>query len=127
MTSDADRLFADTGIPLLLAQFGVPVTFIPAAGPPRTVTAILHYERRDDQQTESQEIEQEELWVTVRRDADAAEGGIGQVAIGDAIEREEDDAASRWSWQQQIRDVSDGCWDLLFARKRPRRIGGTQA
>ena len=126
MVSDADRLFADTGIPLLLAQFGVPVTFIPAAGPPRIVTAIVHYERRENQQTEGQELEQEELWITVRRDSGAADGGIGEVAIGDAIEREEDDATSRWSWQQQVRDVTDDCWDLLFARKRPRRIGGSQ-
>jgi len=111
---------------LLLAQHGVPVTFIPAAGPPRTVTAILDYIREENRETEGQEIEQEELWVTVLRDADADEGGIEAIAIGDAIEREEDDAESRWSWQQRVRNETADLWDLLFARKRPRRIGGRQ-
>ncbi len=126
MASEFDRLFAATGMPLLLATHGVPVTFIPASGPPRSLTAILDYVRREDQQGEGQEIEQEELWLCCRRDEDAAEGGIGAIAIGDAIEREEDDAESRWSWQQQVRNVHGGVWDLLFARKRPRRIGGRQ-
>jgi hypothetical protein len=126
MGSECDRLFAATGMSLLLGQHGVPVTFIPAGGPPRTVTAILDYVREENQQAEGQEIEQEELWITVRRDPDAAEGGIGAIAIGDAIERlgqDKDDADSRWSWQQRVRDATADLWDLLFARKRPRRIG----
>jgi hypothetical protein len=123
MPSECDRLFAATGMPLLLQQHGVPVTFIPAGGAPRTVIAILDYVRQEDQQAEGQEIDQEELWITVRRDPNAPEGGIDAIGMGDAIEREEDDAESRWSWQQRVRDATAGLWDLLFARKRPRRIG----
>ena len=121
--SEFDRLLSDTGMPLLFSQFGVPVTYFPVAGGQCGLTAMLDYSQVEDQETEDLRIAQEVLWATIRKDPGKHGGGVAAPAIGDGLEREDDDSTTRWSFQGVIDGDSGEAWRLKFARNRPKRFG----
>jgi len=124
MPSRFDRLFAATGLPILLQQFGVWAVYRPKPGPnrsPRDILVICNYDRPARLEYETTERVQERLWVAAWRDAMR---GIDTPELGDTLLRAElDSEDSLWSFQGEVRNETSIAWELLFARVRPSRYG----
>lgn len=121
MPSTFDALFTAAGVPLLMDQLGIPAHYTPREGAARAITVVAAYQEQETIADQLVEREQELLWVTARRSATT---GISAPQSGDRLLRDdEDDAEAPWSFQGQVRNASLGCWELLFARIRPRRYG----
>ena len=89
MPSRFDRLFATTGMPTLLHQFGIPALYAPKARAnqsPREIYVLCSYDRPASLENETTESEYERLWVTVWRDAVR---GIDAPEQGDSLRRVE--------------------------------------
>ncbi len=121
MSSRFDDLFAAAGIPPLMEQFGISASYRPVEGLGRTITVGCSEDEPGDQQDETTERRYERLWVFCRRSATL---GIDDPQHGDAFLRDKvDDDTTPWGFQGEVRNVTAGSWELLFARLRPRRYG----
>ena len=121
MPSSFDDMFAAAGIPLIMDQFGISAGYRPREGPPRTITVGCSEDEPGDQQDETTERQHERLWVFCRRSATL---GIDDPQHGDALLRDGvDDDTAPWGFQGEVRNITAGSWELLFARLRPRRYG----
>jgi len=121
MTSLYDDLFAAAGIPSLMEQFGIPASYRPVEGPGRSITVGCSEDEPAGDQDETVERQHERLWVFCRRSSTL---GIEAPQHGDALLRDGvDGETAPWGFQGEIRNITAGSWELLFARLRPRRYG----
>lgn len=117
--STFDTDFAAVGLPEHLAHFGREITFLPAEGPNRTITAILTDEGRELVEGRILDEEQQRVWVTVRRNESHADGGIANPGQGDAIRHpDEAEDSTPFLYQGERRNETPNSWELLFARNR---------
>lgn len=112
-------LFAELVVPAQFDQLGETWSYDPAgAGTARDVAVIIVEVEPETVDEEYVERSRERIWVTVRRDADHADGGIASPAMGDTVARK-DDTDNPYSFQNQIKNRTTDRWTLLFARDRP--------
>ena len=110
----------------MFRQFGVPVLFIPGDSVRRrTITGIPVYDKQSAQADNDIESDNEQVWLCVKKDRDDATwGGVDDPKFGDSILLNGEAEDRKFSFQNQVRSDAGGSWELLFARKRPRRFGG---
>ena len=124
MGSQFDDDFAAAALPDHFEHYGREVTFLPAIGESRVITAILDEDDRTHEEEEVTEEKRERIWVGVRRDESHADGGIHSPRAGDAFVHPDEsntDDPTPFSYQGEIRNVTPYTWELLFARNRPVR------
>jgi hypothetical protein len=121
MPSLHERLFARSGMPLLLRQFGIPVVCFPRPDVRRHFAAICVPIEGSDTASQFREDNKERMWVSCpKRYAD----GMAAATLGMALQRlGVDDAGEKWSWSGEVRNETTEGWDLLFERVRPQRYG----
>lgn len=127
MPSQHDTDFADAALPDHFARFGRTVTFVPATGGARQVTAAIIEDGRDHEEGEHVEEKRERVWLQVRRDESHADGGITSPRVGDAFVHPDETASddpTPFAFQGEVRHVTSDTWELLFARNRPVGYGG---
>lgn len=85
MPSAFDLAFADAGAPVLLSQFGQPVTYTPAGGTGVSVTAMVSAEQQHEAEYPDgpRLIRTREL--TIATDPDGAYGGVASVRLFDVV------------------------------------------
>ena len=122
--SPFDRQIAASTLPLLLQQFGVRGVYRPKGRvnqSPREVYALCRPDEIAPDQDATGERQRERLWITCWRDVGR---GIDAPELGDGFQRSElDPEDAQWSFQGEVRNETSVCWELLFARIRPRRYG----
>jgi hypothetical protein len=101
------------------------VTFTPAGGTPRQITALWMDEEHPGLAPGGGGEEDRQLgWLVVARDESCAKGGIATIAQGDSMVRAGDDPdTAAWSFQNRIRHAMPESWELCFGRNRPIRFG----
>ncbi|MHC4179684.1 MAG: hypothetical protein ACYSWU_19400 [Planctomycetota bacterium] len=117
--STFDTDFAASAIADHFAYYGREVTFLPAEGPPRTITAILTDAGQEVVEGRILDEEQHGVWLEVRRDESHADGGISSPGQGDAFRHpDEAEDSTPFTYQGQRRNENPDTWELLFARNR---------
>ena len=122
MTKAGD-LFALMGSPLLFDQFGEEVTYFPAVGDSRAVTAIV-VEEAERLVDGDYKVEVERLTINVLRDqADATHGGVERPQPGDRLKRDGDLDSNLYAFTGDTEPSSEDTWTLVFERPVSRRHG----
>jgi hypothetical protein len=104
-------------------HFGESGTYTTKGGSGATVQATCLLRELQDSQEEIVDRDQEELEVSVCKNAACARGGVATPGDGDTYMRPGDSIP--WSFQRIVGETS-GEWLLLFARRRPKRYGPRQ-
>jgi hypothetical protein len=115
-----DDLYAAASLDAELSVFGESITFHPANGPARTLTAIVAMRSTQDNGLENEVAE-----VTVKRDeSDATYGGISDPQEGDKFLRAgENQSDGFFAWNREIVEQSSVHQVLRFVRPKRFRIG----
>jgi len=105
-------------------HFAEEVAFTPRhGGGARTVTVSIQHTKHPRDETDTGEVDREEIWVKCLRSLDTDRSGIPEPELGDAIVRAGDRPDRPYTFQGPIRDETPHDWRLLFARNRPVRYG----
>ena len=115
------ELFADVALPALQDALGEEITYAPAGGAERTITAVCIL-GDNVAATEKERKLVERLVVKAGRDPDASGGGIATPKIGDAVVRD----GKRYAFSGEILPGDQGAVALVFTRPRPKVAGGAQ-
>jgi len=105
---------------------GDPFTPVSGGGS-RAVTVSIQYAKHPRDETDTGEVDREEIWVKCLRSLDTDRSGIPEPQLGDAIVRAGDRPDRPYTFQGPIRDETPHDWRLLFARNRPVRYGPRQS
>lgn len=119
MPSAFDQDLAAAGLPMLMDQLGEPVTYFPAGGASRSITAIVRERGSKIEQAAHHDFDQLQATLLVYRD-----DSTGMTAPGraDAIRLEGEAADVKWDFEA-ITEETQTTLVVKFGRKVPKRGG----